>query len=108
MTFPFVSDRDRLSLPVFVTLLPRSERKHMIVRGKRDSFWIERQKTVSKLSEKESARNLHVTSGTTPCLNHKSESGCKYGDLCHFRHTEAGWQPSKKSKNCGKESGGIF
>ena len=34
-------------------------------------------------------------------MNHKSESGCKYGDKCHFRHTEGGGQPSKKSKKSG-------
>ena len=32
------------------------------------------------------------------CLNYKSESGCKYGDRCHFRHTEVDGQQSKKSK----------
>ena len=25
------------------------------------------------------------------CLNRKSESGCKYGDRCHFRHTRGWW-----------------
>ena len=35
------------------------------------------------------------------CLNHKSEPGCLYGDKCHFRHTEAGRQPSKKSEKSG-------
>ena len=32
------------------------------------------------------------------CLNYKSESGCKYGDKCQFRHDEAHGQPSKTSK----------
>ena len=33
------------------------------------------------------------------CLNYKSASGCKYGDCCQCRLTEAGGgQPSKKSK----------
>ena len=35
------------------------------------------------------------------CLNHKSESGCKYGDKCNFLHTEAVGLPSKKSKKGG-------
>ena len=32
------------------------------------------------------------------CQNYQSESGCKVGDQCLFRQTEAGGQPSKKSK----------
>ena len=36
-----------------------------------------------------------------PCFNHKSESGCKYGDKCRFWHVEADGQPSKKSKRTG-------
>ena len=35
------------------------------------------------------------------CLNHESESGCKYGDKCNFLHTDAVGQPSKKSKKDG-------
>ena len=35
------------------------------------------------------------------CLNYKSESGCKHGDKCRFRHVEADGQPSKKSKKSG-------
>ena len=31
----------------------------------------------------------------TVCLNNKSESGCKNGDTCRFRHVEADGQPSK-------------
>ena len=43
------------------------------------------------------------------CLNHKSEPGCKYRDKCHFRHTEVGGQPSKKSKKSdGKRISGII
>ena len=30
------------------------------------------------------------------CLNHKSESRCKYGDKCKFVHTEAGGESSEK------------
>ena len=30
------------------------------------------------------------------CQNDMSESGCKFGDNCLFRHTEADRQPSKK------------
>ena len=42
------------------------------------------------------------------CLNHESESGCKYGDKCKFLHTEAGGQPSKKSKErWRKRIGGL-
>ena len=50
---------------------------------------------------RESVRVRHVISGTLPCLNHKSESGCTYGDKCRFRHVEADGQPSKKSKKSG-------
>ena len=32
------------------------------------------------------------------CLNYKSESGCKYGDKCRFRHVEADRRSSKTSK----------
>ena len=35
------------------------------------------------------------------CLNHKSESGCQFCDKSKFIHTEAGAQPSKKSKKDG-------
>ena len=35
------------------------------------------------------------------CLNYLFESGCKCGDKCKFPHTEAGGQPSKKSKKVG-------
>ena len=35
------------------------------------------------------------------CLIYKSESGCKYGETCRFRHTEVDGQPSKKSKQSG-------
>ena len=46
-----------------------------------------------------SVRKCHVLVGTLPvCLNHKSESGCTNDEKCRFRHSEAGGQPSKKSK----------
>ena len=32
------------------------------------------------------------------CLNHKSDSRCKYGDKCKILHTEAGGQSRKKVK----------
>ena len=35
------------------------------------------------------------------CQNYKSEKGCMYGDICHFRHVEAEEKPSKKSKKGG-------
>ena len=35
------------------------------------------------------------------CHNYKSEAGCKFGDHCLSRHTEADRQPSKKSKEGG-------
>ena len=39
------------------------------------------------------------------CQNYKSESGCKFGEKCVFRHTELDSQPCKKSKkSCGKGS----
>ena len=39
--------------------------------------------------------------GTPACLKYESDSGCKYGDKCKLLHTEAGGQPSKKSKKGG-------
>ena len=38
------------------------------------------------------------------CLNHKSESGCKYGNRCKFPPTEAGGQPSESKKGGAKGS----
>ena len=35
------------------------------------------------------------------CENHISKSGCKFGELCPFRHTEVDRRPSKKSKKSG-------
>ena len=35
------------------------------------------------------------------CLNYKSESGCKYGEKCRFRHAEVDGQPQKKPKKSG-------
>ena len=35
------------------------------------------------------------------CPYHKSESGCTCGDKCRFRHVEAVWQPSEKTKKSG-------
>ena len=35
------------------------------------------------------------------CQNYKSETGCKFGRTCFFRHVEADEKPSKKSKKCG-------
>ena len=52
----------------------------------------------AQISSKECVRIRRVMNGTLPCLNNKSESGRKFGDQCLFRHTEAGGQPSKKSK----------
>ena len=44
------------------------------------------------------------------CLNCMSESECKYGDYCQFRHTETGEQPRKKSRKSGGKriSGPVF
>ena len=35
------------------------------------------------------------------CLNYKTESGCKHGEKCRFRHAEVHRQPGKKSKKSG-------
>ena len=35
------------------------------------------------------------------CMNYKSESGCKYGGRCHFRHTVASGQTSEGSQKSG-------
>ena len=42
------------------------------------------------------------------CCPDKSETGCKYGDKCRFRHVEADGQPSKKSKNSGVNGSVAF
>ena len=55
----------------------------------------------AEISFGESVRIRHVIFGTLPCLNFQSESGCKYGDNCRFRHVEANGQPIKKSKKSG-------
>ena len=35
------------------------------------------------------------------CQNYKSETGCKFGRTCFFRHVEAEEKPNKKSKEGG-------
>ena len=35
------------------------------------------------------------------CQNYKSETGCKHGNKCYFRHVETEEKPSKKSKKGG-------
>ena len=35
------------------------------------------------------------------CQNYKSETGCKFGRTCFFRHVEAEGKPYKKSKKGG-------
>ena len=56
----------------------------------------------AQTSSKESARIRRVIVGILPYVkNYKSDSGCKFGDQCLIRHTEAGGQPSKKSKKSG-------
>ena len=62
-----------------------------------------------KIFRKESARNRHVIFWHPPvCLNYVSESGCKCGDKCEFLHTEAGGQPSEKSKKSWRKKIGCF
>ena len=41
------------------------------------------------------------------CQNYKSETGCKYGRTCFFRHVEADEKPSKKSKKGGAKGSGC-
>ena len=41
------------------------------------------------------------------CMNYQSESGCNYGDRCHFRETEAGGQPSKSQNKWRKRNSGL-
>ena len=51
---------------------------------------------------KETARIRCVIIGIPPvCQHHKTDSGCKFGDKCVFRHTEDDSQPSKKQKKSG-------
>ena len=60
----------------------------------------------AKVTAEEIAQIRRVSIGNSPvCQNFKYESGCKFGDKCLFRHTEADGQPSEKSKKCcGKGS----
>ena len=49
-----------------------------------------------------SVPKFHVIFGTLPCvLNYKSESGCKYGDMCRFRHVEVHVQAIKSRRKVG-------
>ena len=50
------------------------------------------------LQHSESVQTRHVVLGTLPCV---SESGCKIGEKCRFRHAEVDGQPIEKSKNGG-------
>ena len=60
-----------------------------VLAAERKSFWKERSESVQKLPF------------FSACQTHKSTSGFEFGDQCQFRHTEAGRQPSKKSKKSG-------
>ena len=54
---------------------------------------------MQKLPQKELVRIRHVKVGLLPHVKiYKSESGCKFGDKCLFRHTEADGLPIKRSK----------
>ena len=55
----------------------------------------------AEISEGESVRISFDVWQSPVCLNYKSESGCKCGDIRRFRHVEADGQLSKKSKNSG-------
>ena len=50
----------------------------------------------------ETVRIRQVIIGTLPYVkNHKTESGCKFGDKFVFRHNEVDSQPNKKPKKSG-------
>ena len=87
---------------------PASKRRHRLTEQKpiemfwfqmRKSFWNKRPKSVHKFYSKESVRIRRVIIGVLPCVKiYMSESGCKYGDCCHFRHTETDGQPSNRRR----------
>ena len=52
-------------------------------------------KDFSPKGQSPSGRIRRVIIGILPCQNYVSDSGCKYGDECLIRHTEADGQPSK-------------
>ena len=59
---------------------------------------------------KQNVITRHVAYGILPCVkNNKSQTGCKFGSKCFFRHVDAEEKPSKKSKKGGaKGSVALF
>ena len=56
----------------------------------------------AKITSSELVRNPSCDYWHPPvCQNYMSVSGCKFGDKCLLRQTEADGQPSRKSKNSG-------
>ena len=53
------------------------------------SLWKGIPKNRAEITLVETARTLHVIPWHPPaCQNYKSESGCKFGDKCMFRHEQ--------------------
>ena len=91
--------------------IPVKEHNHLLLLGKRrpglteGSFFINcflRGEGPSGLKGRRQCKDFLRDYDTLPvCIIYKSESGCKCGDSCLFRHTEADGQPSNKSKKGG-------
>ena len=73
------------------------ENARKVLAPRETSFWKERSESVQKLPQKKLHKSVVVIIDILPFVkNYKSDSGCKFGDTCLFRHTEADRQPSKK------------
>ena len=61
--------------------------------------WKKRPKTVKKKNLKGKCTDPSCDYWHPPvCRNYKSESGCKFGEKCVFRHTEVDSQPSRSRR----------
>ena len=79
------------------------ENARKVLAPRETSFWKERSESVQKLPQKKLHKSVVVIIDILPFVkNYISDSGCKFGDTCLFRHTEADRQPSKK---CNKRGG---
>ena len=66
------------------------------------SFWKERPESVQKFPQ----RTVHGSGDhwhPPACQKYISVLGCKFGDKCLFRHTEAGSPVKKVKENCEKD-----
>ena len=67
----------------------------------RESFWNERSESVKNYLKGTCTNPSYNYWHPPVCQNYVSDSGCKFGDKCLFRHTEPDRQPTKKSGGKG-------